>query len=97
MERRAYATGKDWITKVAEHLLGKISTDDLYNAAAGADPVNKKRLKIEASFYAGIKKLFSGDKAGAIELLRNCQSADAKDLAEAALAEMELKLSEAQK
>ena len=89
--KRQKATPSDWFSKVAGHLLGKVSEADLFAAAASPDAKKDSEQHCEAWFYAGMKKLFSGDKETAANYFRKCQATKQKDFTEFQLAQSELK------
>ena len=89
--KRQKATTSDWFSKVAGHLLGKVSEADLFAAAASPDAKKDKGQHCEAWFYAGMKKLFSGDKKTAADYFHKCLATEQKDFTEFQLAQSELK------
>jgi lipoprotein NlpI len=90
-DKRPKATPSDWFSKVAGHLLGKVSEADLFAAAASPDAKQDSEQHCEAWFYAGMKKLFSGDKETAANYFRKCLATKQKDFTEFQLAQSELK------
>ena len=91
LDKRQKATTSDWFSKVAEHLLGKVSEADLFAAAASPDAKKDSGQHCEAWFYAGMKKLFSGDKKTAADYFHKCLATEQKDFTEFQLAQSELK------
>jgi len=91
LDKRQKATASDWFSKVAGHLLGKVSEADLLAAAASPDAKKDSEQHCEAWFYAGMKKLFSGDKETAANYFHKCLATEQKDFTEFQLAQSELK------
>src|SRR6266446_5748881 len=91
LDKRQKATTSDWFSKVAGHLLGKVSEADLFGAAASPDAKKDSGQHCEAWFYAGMKKLFSGDKKTAADYFHKCLATEQKDFTEFQLAQSELK------
>jgi lipoprotein NlpI len=91
LDKRQKATASDWFSKVAEHLLGKVSEADLFAGAASPDPKTDSGQHCEAWFYTGMKKLFSGDKKTAANYFHKCLATEQKDFTEFQLAQSELK------
>jgi membrane associated rhomboid family serine protease/lipoprotein NlpI len=90
LEKRSIATPDDWASKVANFLLGKISQEDFVAAAASPDAKKESRQHCEAWFYAGMKRLFSGDKIAAISYFQKCLTTDERTITEYQFAEAEL-------
>jgi lipoprotein NlpI len=91
IDKRQKTTSSDWFSKVASHLLGKVSEADLFAAAASPDAKKDSEQHCEAWFYVGMKKLFSGDKETAANYFRKCLATEQKDFTEFQLAQSELK------
>ncbi len=91
LDQRPKATSSDWFSKVAGHLLGKVSEADLFAAAASPDARKDTEQHCEAWFYAGMKKLLSGDKETAANYFHKCLATKQKDFTEFQLAQSELK------
>ena len=91
MEKRSNAAAGDWVSKVSGHLLGTISESELFSAAASPDAEKEGGHRCEAWFYAGMKKLLSGDKEGSADYLRKCIATEKKGFVEYIFAEAELK------
>jgi lipoprotein NlpI len=89
--KRPSAASGDWVSKVAGHLLGNIAEADLFAAAASPDAKTDSGQRCEAWFYAGMKKLFDGDKKTAANYFQKCLATDQKDFNEFQLAQSELK------
>jgi tetratricopeptide (TPR) repeat protein len=90
LDKRQKTPSSDWFSKVAEHLLGKVSEADLFAAAASPNPKTDSGQHCEAWFYAGMKKLFSGDKKTAANYFHKCLATEQKDFTEFQLAQSEL-------
>ncbi len=91
MDKRWHAAPGDWISNVAGHLLGTVTEASLFAAAVSADAKKERDQMCEAWFYAGMKKLFAGDKAAAAGCFRKCLATERRTFAEYQLAEAELK------
>ena len=91
LDKRPKATASDWFSKLAEHLLGKLSETELFAAAKSSDAQTDRGQHCEAWFYAGMKKLFSGDKKTAADYFHKCLATEQKDFIEFQLAQSELK------
>ena len=63
---------------------------DLFAAAASPNPKTDSGQHCEAWFYAGMKKLFSGDKKTAANYFHKCLATEQKDFTEFQLAQSEL-------
>ncbi|MBV8416604.1 MAG: hypothetical protein JO251_15455, partial [Verrucomicrobia bacterium] len=77
----------DWISKVGEFLLDKITEADLFAAAASSDAKKERAHHCEAWYYAGMKYLLVGDKKTAADYFTKCSAtqdptSDAYSLAE---------------
>jgi lipoprotein NlpI len=81
----------DWVGTVAGHLLGSVTEANLFAAAASTDTKKESGQMCEAWFYAGMKKLFAGEKAVAIADLHKCLETEQRAFKEYQLAEAELK------
>ncbi len=91
LDKRWNAAPGDWISTVGGHLLGTVTEEKLFAAAASPDAKKERGQKCEAWFYSGMKKLLAGDKAAAAEYFRKCIATEQKDFTEYQLAEAELK------
>jgi tetratricopeptide (TPR) repeat protein len=86
-ELAAYLAGKplmylnDWIPQIANFFLGKISEEEFLKAAKVPDPKDPGK-EWEGWYYAGCKRLITGDRTTADEYFRRC----------AALKKMDVKL-----
>jgi lipoprotein NlpI len=79
-----------WVSKDAAFLLDRMSEPDYLAAANSADPKLDHGQHCEAWFYAGMKKLGSGDNAGAIGRFRESIATGQSDYMEYALAHAQL-------
>lgn len=80
-----------WHAMIAGLLRGEIAeTDILSIAAAEANLFARARMQCEAFYYAGMKRLFEGDEAGGLHLLRRCVETEVRRYYEyhAAVAEL---------
>jgi lipoprotein NlpI len=89
--KRGNAAPGDWVSNVAGHLLGNVSEADLFAAAKSLDSNKERGHLCEAWFYAGMKKLVSGDNAAAEDHLKKCIATDERTFTEYEFAEAELK------
>jgi len=81
----------DWPSLKGDFLLGRLAESELFTAAARAsNEKGKKERLCEAWFYAGMKKRFAGDQAGAIDGLRKCIATGGMKFHEYHLAKAEL-------
>jgi len=81
----------DWYFKVAGHLLGSVTETDLLAAATSADAKRDRSQHCEAWFYAGMKRLLSGDRKTAADYFQKCVETGEKDFLEYYFAQSELK------
>lgn len=66
-----------WMKKIGGFLLGQVTEGDLENIAATSKTADGRSIsQSQAWYFAGMKKLIAGDKAGAAELLK--KSVDTK-------------------
>jgi lipoprotein NlpI len=72
----------DWVTKVAQFLLGRIDETQFLAAAVSADKSENQGRHCEASYYAGIKRLLAGDKTAAAADFRACLATGKTDFFE---------------
>ena len=89
--KRGNAAPGDWIPNVAGHLVGNVSEADLFAAAKSPDSNKERGQLCEAWFYAGMKKLVSGDKGVAEDYLKKCIATQETTFTEYEYAEAELK------
>jgi lipoprotein NlpI len=78
-------------TKIDNFLLGKMSEQDLLAAADSVEEKKRPEQQCEAWYYAGLKRLLNGDRAGAAEALRKAVATGEKTTNEYDFAEAELK------
>ena len=88
---RHAAKAGGWTSKVADHLLGRLSEGDLLAAAKAPDATLEKGQLCEAWYYSGMKRLFAGDKTGALENFEKCVGTERRDFIEDIFARSELK------
>jgi tetratricopeptide (TPR) repeat protein len=81
----------EWVTQVARFLLGQ--TDETTLFAASASPLQDKAAEqyCEAWYFAGLKRLAEGDRAGALADFQKCLDTHERTSAEYMLALAELK------
>ncbi len=82
-----------WEKNIGAFLLGRMSEPDLLGAARHG---NDSGRQCEAWFYAGMKRLFSGDTATARDYFQKCLATDRTDYDEYNLAAAELRFLERQ-
>jgi len=82
-----------WEKNIGAFLLSRMSEADLLGAARRG---NDSGRQCEAWFYAGMKRLFSGDTATARDYFQKCLATDRKDFDEYNLAAAELRFLERQ-
>ena len=78
-------------TEIDNFLLGKMSEKDLLAAADSVEEKKGVEPQCEAWYYAGLKRLLNGDKAGATEAFRKAVATAEKATNEYDFAEAELK------
>jgi lipoprotein NlpI len=78
-------------TEIGNFLLGKMSEKDLLAAADSLEEKKGTEPQCEAWYYAGLKRLLNGDRAGAAEAFRKAVATDEKTTNEYDFAEAELK------
>ncbi len=91
LDKRWSAAPNDWVSKLAGHLLGTVTQADLFAAADSPDSRKKSGQFCEAWYYAGMKKLVSGDKKSAAAYFRKCLATKLDDFTEFKFAQSELK------
>src|SRR5262249_42022716 len=91
LDRRSNASRSDWFSKVAGHVLGKVTEADLFAAAKSPDTKKELGQLCEAWFYSGMKKLLGGDKTAAADHFQKCLAAEQKIFVEYQFAQTELK------
>ena len=91
MDKRLNAAPGDWVSKVAGYLIGTVTEADLFSAAASPDTAKAQGQYCEGWYYAGMKKLLSGDKKTATDYFQKCLATDMKGFIEYQLSWSELK------
>jgi len=76
--------------EIDNFLLGKMSEKDLLAAADSGEEKKRPEQQCEAWYYAGLKRLLNGDKAGAAEAFRKTVATGEKTTNEHDFAEAEL-------
>jgi tetratricopeptide (TPR) repeat protein len=77
-------------SKIAGYLLDRVPESDLMAAASSPDAKRDQGQHCEIWYFIGMKKLFSGDKPGAISCFQKCVSTGQKDYCEYILSQAEL-------
>ncbi len=80
-----------WPARIADFLLGKTRESDLIAAAALPSSHKERDQRAEGWYYAGMKRLLSGDKTGAADCFRKCMAIGRKEYSEYHSAQAELK------
>ena len=93
LESRRPAQPTDWPLSIAHFLLGTTSEADFLASASSTDRTVDREQKCEAYYYAGSKRLVSGEKEKAEELFRRCLATEVTNFVEYVFARDELKLS----
>ena len=88
-------TGADWVSKIWRFLLDQISETELVAGAASSDVEEDRARHCEAWYYAGMKRLFAGDKKTAADCFYKCLGRQENSFDEYMLARAELKSLEA--
>ena len=88
---RPHTAKGEWAGRVSALLLGRESEETLSAQAADGDAKKAAGQRCEACYYGGLRKLFSGDKAGAAERFRRCLATEQKTFYEYRLAQAELR------
>jgi lipoprotein NlpI len=91
LDGRSDAAAGDWFSKVAGHVLGKVTQADLFAAAKSPDTKTERGHLCEAWFFSGMKKLLDGDKTGAADQFQKCLATEQKIFVEYQFAQTELK------
>ena len=90
LESRTQPLLEPWIANIGQFLLGKLAERDFIASANATDPEEKLGQLCEAWYYAGMKRLLSGDKQGGLDDLRHCTETKKTGFFEYTLAEAEL-------
>jgi tetratricopeptide (TPR) repeat protein len=96
LDKRWDTSPADWISKIGDFLLDKISEADLFAAAASTDPKKERTQHCEAWYYSGMKYLLAGDKKTAADYFAKCSATQDPYSDAYTLAESELKAVHAQ-
>ncbi|CAN5874636.1 hypothetical protein BH11VER1_BH11VER1_30510 [soil metagenome] len=91
LEKQRNSEQETWATKIAGYLLGRISEAELLAAAKSTNDPTEQGQLCELWYYAGMKKLLAGSKAGAGVYFRKCLATKIKIFVEYQFAEAELK------
>jgi tetratricopeptide (TPR) repeat protein len=81
----------DWASKIARFLLDQISESEFLAGAASSDAERDRAQHCEAWYYAGMKRLFAGDKKAATDCFDKCLGTQENSFDEYLLARAELK------
>jgi len=84
------AVGGIWVFKIGNFLLGKSTETDLVESASASDPDRTQEQLCEAWYYAGMKRLLSGDKNRAADAFRHCMETNRTRFVEYVLGKSEL-------
>jgi tetratricopeptide (TPR) repeat protein len=79
-----------WVFKIGNFLLGKSTETDLVESASASDPDRTQEQLCEAWYYAGMKRLLSGDKNRAADAFRHCMETNRTRFVEYVLGKSEL-------
>jgi lipoprotein NlpI len=80
----------DLVSKTAAFLLGRINEPDYLAAAVSPDQKTDQGQHCEAWYFAGMKRLLTGDKKGAIDAFHQCIATGQNGYCEYVLARAEL-------
>jgi tetratricopeptide (TPR) repeat protein len=80
----------DMVTKTAGFLLGRMNESDYLTAASSPDAATDQAQHCEAWYFAGMKRLLMGDKAGALDAFQHCVATQQKDYCEYVLSQAEI-------
>lgn len=97
LESRSRGIVADWPIKVGEFLADQITESALFGAAESPDERINAEQHCEAWFYAGTKRLLSGDQTAAASCFEKAIATHAQILIEYGSAVQELRLLEAPK
>jgi len=82
--------GGDWTGRLAGFLRGRLAEADLRAAAAAAPPGRRSERGAQLEYYVGLRRLLSGDAAGAQPAFQACVAGDRRESYEWILARAEL-------
>ena len=97
LENRKTGKPGDWPSSIARYLTGQLAEPDFFKAAANPDKKVESGQQCEAYFYAGTKRLITGDKTTAQDYFEKCLATGGKDFTEYSSAAAELKFLRAAK
>jgi tetratricopeptide (TPR) repeat protein len=80
----------DWMRTIAEFLRGRLSEGDLRAAAASVHPGLRQERASQLEYEVGLRRLLSGDAAGARQAFQACVDGNRRDYYEWTLARAEL-------
>jgi lipoprotein NlpI len=89
-ERKRKGRPEDWAVKIAGHLLGNVSEEELLAAAAAKEAKLDREQRCEAWYYAGMKHLLKGDHTAAADHFEKCLGTQVRDFVEYSLSQAEL-------
>jgi lipoprotein NlpI len=90
-DKRGRTPDKPWFEKIGAFMLGRVTEEQLLQAAISPLPNRDRDQHCEAWFYAGMKRLFAGERAIAADYFRRCVATDVRGFVEYDLAKVELK------
>lgn len=94
LENSWNAAPDDFTTKTANYLLGKLSEADYLAAAASPDAKKDADQHCEAYYFAGIKRIFMGDKVTATDYFHKSIATGLTDSPEYLLSQTEIRVLE---
>ena len=90
--RQAQTAAADpWVTSIATFLIGKLPENDFIESANAPEPWKNEEHHCEAWYYAGMKRLLTGDKKTASDYFNRCLATNRTRFVEYILARAELK------
>ncbi|MCE0523709.1 MAG: tetratricopeptide repeat protein [Methylacidiphilales bacterium] len=90
LENRWNSSPDDFATKTGAFLLGRTAEADYLASAASPDAKTDQTQHCEAWYFAGMKRLLTGDPKGATDAFHQCVATGQKDYCEYILAQAEL-------
>jgi lipoprotein NlpI len=81
---------EDLTSKIAAFLLGHIDENNLIANAASPDPKREPGQYCKAWYFAGMKRLLSGDTNTAINYFQKCLATNQKEICEYTFAQTQL-------
>jgi tetratricopeptide (TPR) repeat protein len=91
LAKRGPLKGGDWYREITDFFADTVSEADFLASSVSPDAPDGGWAPCSAWFYAGMKKLISGDTPAAIVCFRKCEETNRPDILEYHLAESELK------